>query len=645
MVGTPGVGARHDHLIDYRSDVEGLRAVAVLSVVAYHLDGGWLPGGFVGVDIFFVISGYLITALLLRRISMQRYSIANFYAARVRRIFPALFVVLAASTGACYLALPPQDALEFGRTLRSTALFYSNIEFSRQTGYFDGAAELKPLLHTWSLAVEEQFYLLFPPLLAVAATRLRPMLQAVLVGCAVLSLALSVHWAAKYPTLGFYSSFSRAHELLIGAWIAAASPHIARPALCHGLSLVGVALLAGPLLLYSSQIPFPGAYALLPCLGAALLIVTGSGHRTLAARALSLPPMRFVGAISYSLYLWHWPVIVFSRHALQREPALVEKGLLFALMIALAALSWRFVERPARSTRLPVRSILALGGAAMLVTVAVSASVEVSRGFDHRFDQRSKDYFAAARDFNPRRSECHASDATPLEYAASCVFGAEGQAARPVIAVWADSHGAELAPALGAALTLDHMPVAEITYSSCPPTIGFAPPKIAGCVKHNNRTLQAIASDSGIHAVVLVAHYGFYATHDAAGLLSGLENSIRSLRVAGKQVVVVAPVPTYDYPVPQALGMRALWKPGEEQHGKLRSQHEHKYALVLNGLRAMQSRIDFTIYDPADFLCATGTCMTTISGQSLYFDSHHLSMTGAAYLSREMAPLLKSALH
>jgi hypothetical protein len=164
-------------------------------------------------------------------------------------------------------------------------------------------------------------------------------------------------------------------------------------------------------------------------------------------------------------------------------------------------------------------------------------------------------------------------------------------------------------------------------------------------MRHNDRILQALSADPEVRAVVLAAHYGFYAKHDAAGLLSGLEASIRGLRAAGKHVVVLAPVPTYEYPVPQALGMRALWNPDGAALGQLRTEHAHKYANVLNELRAMQSRVDFSIYDPADLLCVSGTCMTSISGRSLYFDSHHLSMVGAAYLSGEVAALVKSALH
>jgi len=291
-------GVRHDHLIDFRPDVEGLRAVAVLSVVVYHLNASWLPGGFVGVDIFFVISGYLITALLLRRIAANRYSVLDFYAARVRRIFPALFFVLGASLLACVATLPPQDAADFGRAVRATALFYSNFEFNRQTDYFDGAAELKPLLHTWSLAVEEQFYLVFPLLLALVAARFRAAVPAVIAVTGLLSLALSIHWSAKYRTLSFYSSLSRAHELLIGAWVAAASVSVRNARAKSALALAGCLLLVVPLFTYSASTAFPGYLASVPCLGAALLIVSAADGPTAASRVLAWAPVRFFGSIS-----------------------------------------------------------------------------------------------------------------------------------------------------------------------------------------------------------------------------------------------------------------------------------------------------------------------------------------------------------
>ena len=635
------VPSRHDHLIDFRPDVEGLRAVAVLSVVAYHLDASWLPGGFVGVDIFFVISGYLITALLLRRIAARRYSVVDFYAARIRRIFPALFVMLGASLAACFVLLPPAEMQEYGRTIRSTALFYSNIEFNRQTGYFDGAAELKPLLHTWSLAVEEQFYVIFPVLLALLARRFRAATPVVIAVCALLSLVLSTLWATKYPSLGFYSALSRAHELLIGAWVAAVSPSVMSQGLRRVLTFTGVGLLVIPLFAFSASTPFPGYFAALPCLGAALLIVTAAKSQTLAARVLSFAPVRFFGAISYSLYLWHWPILAFSRHWLQRDPGPLEKALLLALMLVVATLSWRFVELPARSMTMRSRRILWLGALVMLVAVVAGMVISATNGLEGRFDKVSQDYFKSASDFNPRRKDCHASDARPVTYDAKCVFGDRARLSKPAIAVWADSHGAELAPALGDAMALEHEAVAQITYSSCPPSQQFTPLKVSGCAQHNALTLRALSSDPDIQTVVMAAKYDVYTRQDATAFLEGIERSIVGLRMAGKRVVLVAQVPSYSYPVPQALGMRAFWKFEPIAFGQSRAVHEQLHGELLAALEGIRIRQNITIFNPADTLCVTGQCVTGELGKVFYFDSNHLSLTGAARVSEDMKPMLR----
>jgi peptidoglycan/LPS O-acetylase OafA/YrhL len=625
-----------DHQIDFRPDIEGLRAVAVLSVVTYHLDARWLPGGFIGVDIFFVISGYLITALLLRRMREDRYSIVGFYAARVRRIFPALFVVLAATVIAAAFLLPPKDAADYGRTVRSTALFYSNLELNQQTDYFAGAAELKPLLHTWSLAVEEQYYVVFPLLLSLLSWRFRQGIGTVIIAVGLLSILLSWHWATKYPALGFYSALSRAHELLIGAWVAAAAPSVKHPRGKFCLTLAGCALILVPLLTYTNATRFPGYLASLPCLGAAFLIVSATDGSTFASRALSLRPVRFFGAISYSLYLWHWPVLAFSRHWLQREPTSGVKALALATMIAMATLSWRYIERPSRAIQLSASKVLAFGFAAIVVAVLVGIGIETQDGVGVRFSAESKQYFESASDSNPRRRACHASDFMPLTYAEKCVFGSKEQLEHPSIAVWADSHGSELAYSLGEAVAAHGQAVAQITYSSCPPAVGFRPPAIQGCVEHNERTLQELTADPNIQTVVMAAYYSFYARQDFALFLSGIETSIRRLRAAGKQIILFGPVPTYAYPVPQALGMRVFWNLDPTDFGQTRSQHYASQSNIVKSLCAIQGRVDLRYFDPAESLCASGRCVTSEGGRALYLDSNHLNIFGTTSMSREL---------
>lgn len=635
------VATRHDHPIDFRPDVEGLRAVAVLSVVLHHLGVRWLPGGYIGVDIFFVISGYLISLLLLRRLARREFSVADFYAARIRRIFPALFVVLVVSTVVGFYALPPADTAAFGRTVRSTAWFYSNFELNGQTGYFDGAAELKPLLHTWSLAVEEQFYLVYPLVLALLMTQQRRVLPLLLVAALALSLALSGHWAGRYPSLGFYSALSRAHELLIGATIAVLDPRLASRKLAAGLGLAGAARIAVPLLIYDDGTPFPGYLAILPCLGAGLLVIAGQDRQGSTHRLLSLAPVRFDGAISYSLYLWHWPVLVFWRHLVQRDPAPLEQAGLLATMLALSALCWRFIERPARATRLRTRSLLALGLVVMVGATAAGWWLESGKGLEWRFGPMARAYFAAAHDSNPRRRECHASDANAIDYASKCVFGDSADRRGPLVAVWADSHGAELAYALGQIAGGNHRAVAEVTYSTCPPSIGFRPAKIVGCADHNERTLEALFTDANVGTVVVAAHYEHYLRHDdGPAFLAGLAKTASLLQAAGKRVVLVAPVPTYEYPVPQALGMRAFRGQDPLAFGQALAQHRQRAEAAAVAIDSIARQYGVTVVDPASVLCSGGQCITSDHLRVLYFDSHHLSLAGAERVARVVAAQL-----
>ncbi len=331
-----------------RADIDGLRALAVVPVVLYHFHVAPFGGGYVGVDVFFVISGFLITGLIHAEMRSGEYSLAAFYERRARRILPALFAVVAAAAVAALFLLFPADLRRFGESVAATALFVSNFDFWQQSGYFDAGAEAKPLLHTWSLAVEEQFYLLFPLLLGLFRSAGRRGLLLLAGGLALASFGFGL-WAVRaYPAMAFYLAPARVWELMLGAILALAE--VPRPPrwIAEALSLLGLALLAVAVFAFSPDTPMPGANALLPCLGAALLIYANGAGDTLAARGLSLRPMVFAGLISYSLYLWHWPVFVFARYLRVAPLGAAETLALIALSVGLAVLSWRFVERPFR---------------------------------------------------------------------------------------------------------------------------------------------------------------------------------------------------------------------------------------------------------------------------------------------------------
>jgi peptidoglycan/LPS O-acetylase OafA/YrhL len=338
--------------LQYRSDIDGLRAIAVALVVLFHF-GLPVPGGFVGVDVFFVISGYLITGIVIREIQAGSFSLLSFYDRRIRRIFPALFAVVVATLILGAFILLPGDYKMTGRSALWSSLSLANFFFYGNTGYFDPGAETMPLLHIWSLAVEEQFYILWPASLVLLARTFHskrwPLVYACLAVLAA-SFACSIYLLQSNPKAAFFLPQSRAWELAVGAALTLLPVNVwtrlapaAQPAGFTGLGL----LLIGALLL-TERAPFPGINALFPVLGAALIIPPWS-RPTLVQRALSAAPLVFVGKISYSLYLWHWPVLVFWKHYIGGEdPSPLELAALFVIALALSYASWRWIEQPFR---------------------------------------------------------------------------------------------------------------------------------------------------------------------------------------------------------------------------------------------------------------------------------------------------------
>ena len=328
----------------YRPEIDGLRAVAVLPVILFHAGIPGFSGGFVGVDVFFVISGYLITSILIKDLDAGNFSLTRFYERRARRILPALSFVMLCCLPFAWAWMIPTDLANFGQSLIAVSVFASNILFWKESSYFAAAAEEKPLLHTWSLAVEEQFYLLFPLVIWALWRFGRQPIFWLIVLVTGASLALSeLGWRFK-PDANFYLIPTRAWEFMIGALCALSA---ARQKPSHILGLVGLGMILAAIVIFDKSTPFPSLYALVPVIGTALVIQYG-GAGSLAGRLLSLKPMVAIGLISYSAYLWHQPLFAFARLRLTEAPSLEVLLILSALSLVLAAFSWRFVEQPFR---------------------------------------------------------------------------------------------------------------------------------------------------------------------------------------------------------------------------------------------------------------------------------------------------------
>ncbi|MDY0747256.1 acyltransferase family protein [Paucibacter sp. R3-3] len=629
----------------FRPDIEGLRALAIVPVVVFHAWPAVLPGGFVGVDVFFVISGYLITTLLLQRLAAGQYSIASFYAARIRRIFPALFAMLALVAPACLLLLEPQMLREFARLLGATGLFLSNVELYHTTGYFEGAADLKPLLHTWSLAVEEQYYILFPPVLALLWRFARRYIGVVLLGGGLLSLTWCLRLMMYDAEWAFFAAPARTFELMIGSglawWVGRSDAAPVRPTwVDQAVGWVALVALVASLLWVRADHAFPGPIALWPCLATAALIWVGTTRQAAATRCLSVAPLRWIGAMSFSLYLWHWPVLVLARHRLLDEPTPVQAALAVAVAIALAWASLHWVEAPVRQSRVTQRVMLAAGVSAILASLA--AAWALTAAADHRAAQPGRDALlrAGADDFSPDRKRCHSSGNRWLDYEHRCLFGPASASA--TLAVWGDSHGVEIARALGDQVA--DRRVAQLTGSTCPPALDYTPPGRPHCAAVNAALLDKLSHDQSVEAVLLAARYEFYLNApDAVAFEAGLAEVVKRLHRAGKQVLLLDPVPTYRYPIPAALAMR--WRRGEalEAQGQLPVQYEAQQAAPLALLQRLSADGLVRRVPVGELLCGGRRRCAVLEGDHpLYFDDNHLSMHGAAQVAPVVLRLLEA---
>src|SRR5258708_1443339 len=425
----------------YRRDIDGLRAIAVLAVMLYHFGLSCTSGGYVGVDIFFVISGYLIGGNIIDETTSGAFSYIQFYLRRIKRIFPAVFILsLATIPFACWLLLP-EDFRSYGKSLVAATTFLPNVLFYRDTGYFSTDAITMPLLHTWSLGVEEQFYICFPIIVRLIVLVAPKLTASLLFLICILSLGFAQRLMIIDPPAAFYWLPARAWELALGALVA--SPTFR--ALSLGVSVrrlitwLALAALMIPVFAYSDSTPFPGATALPPCLGTAWLLWSGrSSGTSVPASWLEAKPSVFIGRISYSLYLWHWPAYMFLAYFLSGDLTWRFRIGGLALVFGLATLSWRFVEQPIRSRRISI--FTAYGGALVGAVLLISIGLLICRlnGTPERFSNNTGILAAAASDFRPNWTRCMDKDNTAWPGVAYCPIGIQGTP--PTFLIWGDSH-------------------------------------------------------------------------------------------------------------------------------------------------------------------------------------------------------------
>jgi peptidoglycan/LPS O-acetylase OafA/YrhL len=470
----------------YRPDIDGLRAVAVLLVVLFHAFPEAMRGGFIGVDIFFVISGFLITGIIVRELDQQRFSLLTFYGRRIRRIFPALIVVLCTSLVLGWFWMLPAAYTQLSADAVASAAFFSNIALLLQSGYFDVESAKKPLLHLWSLGIEEQFYLFWPLILMLLA-RLRLNLLAAASVIGIASFVFNVALIGSDPVATFYLPFTRAWELLAGAGLACVWGRISQTGAASNLrAAAGILLIALAAVILDTKSAFPGWWAAMPVAGSALLLSAPAawGCRQLLASA----PLVTIGLISYPLYLWHWPLLVFFAIIKFAPLTLLERGLIVGLSFVLAWLTWRFIEIPFRFGRPTSLRTAGLGAAMVLVAAAGGVIVE-GRGFDFRLPPEIRDMAdVPTQAAQWRVHQCLLDLSHEMTFADSCV----DRDRRPLVLVWGDSTAGALMPGLRKAQETRDFGIAQFTSSSCVPALNTDVAGEPNCRAINDKILSRV---------------------------------------------------------------------------------------------------------------------------------------------------------
>ena len=640
--------------MNHRREIDGLRAVAVLPVIAFHAGLPLFAGGFAGVDVFFVISGYLITAILLADLARGRFSLVDFYRRRARRLLPALTVVVLACLPFAWAWMGPDAFAGFARSLVAVGLFAANVLFWQEGGYFATAAEAKPLLHTWSLAVEEQYYLLFPPFLAVLWRRLRRFLFGGIALLALSSFLLAVLSVGARPEAAFYLAPTRAWELLAGALLALhARHHPAAPR--EGPAALGLGMILAALLFYDAQTPFPSAWTLLPVIGTVLVLRHGqTGTRT--AALLSWPPFVWVGLISYSAYLWHQPVFAFARLRSLDAPDPAVMALLAGATLGMAWVTWRWVEQPFRQGW--SGPVLPVAGGALTAMIALGLVLpHLDRGLPAALAPAP----VMARDDHPCALHTHVSEAR----IAACLAQAQ---ARPKVVLIGDSHAMAISAALRRALAAEGGMLISFAHVGCypiPGTTRLPAQGQGGCHRLRAQAWQTLAQLAPDVPVVVLARWtlalqGTRFDNGEGGREHGapVRLEVRHAGVdlpthtqdwlarhaAQRPVVVLGPFPEAGWDVPVRRAKMTLFGTQQPLSTALDVQHR-RMAPARAMLAALPAR-GVTVVPLAPLFCdheIPGRCINADAERVFYLDDDHPAAPAAARIAAAVLVALHRA--
>lgn len=632
--------------LPHRKDIDGLRFFAIVPVVLFHALGDYIPSGFVGVDIFFVISGYLIGGIIYKEASLGKFSFLNFYARRARRILPALFLVIACTILGGLLLLDMEEMRLLAASAQWTLLGAPNIFFFRSIDYFSPNASSNPLLMAWSLGIEEQFYLLFPLVLLSFRFVARRHHFPALMLLNLLSFAAAIYLARAYPLAGFYLLPARAWELGLGAALAMVHLQVAPQdrwrAGSDGLATLGLAMIVASCWLFSEDTPFPGYAALVPVVGTALLLHTADSR--INRSVLTAPIFVGIGLVSYSWYLWHWPLMAFVRLSANGLPTPIALLAIALASLLLAYASWRWLEQPMRKAVLPARRALFGYAIALAVVLGVLQVIKFERYFPlSRLPEQVRQIEKVA-DKGPRCMNAF-GDSELSHHPACAPPGA-------TVALFGDSHANHLRLGLRRHVEAQGAQLLQVTKSSCPPLLGFthknklSPNNMVECASFQEKAVKRIVDDPNIRTVVLgwylsekhsgsshvITPEGFDWVPAEVAQTRGIRGMILKLQKAGKHVVVVLDTPRYDMNIFDWTISAAI--PLRHQLGALvtadRGPRIVSTRSISNAVKRSISDIpDMTVIDLEDQFCDRKRCVYKADGLPLYVDRHHLSAFGS----------------
>ncbi|MDP2596923.1 acyltransferase family protein [Alteromonas stellipolaris] len=599
----------------FREDIQGLRALAVLSVVIYHISPFHLPGGFIGVDIFFVISGYLIIGQIYKKVLENRFAFKEFYVKRFKRLFPAYFATIAISSIFAFIYFLPGEFQNYTWSLISSCLYISNLYFYTKSGYFDSELQGSPLLHTWSLSVEEQFYALVPVLLVVCYKFLHKKSVVALILMGVISFILCVHLSNTNISFAFFSSITRFWQFILGGLVSVYTLQLTKQKAISEIVSMGSLTTLVACCFFMSHDDFPGFKALVPTLATTLLLAFSS-RSLLTYKLLAIKPAKFCGDISYSLYLWHWPVIIFYSLHFERDLAAIDKVAVFGLSTVLGIVSYYFIEERFR------KSNAAEGNTFLRVAALSTAICAVSFAFtqvnNYRFTEQQKSYEQFMLNYkadNLRPGSCFLTKQQPdISYYNKDLCLTQSDSKENIVLL-GDSHAAHWYSAMNEAIDNETQTLTQITASGCKPTLDYEGE--ARCTELMKWAFNDVLYSETYDKVIISARWKI---DDLEPLLSAVEK----LQSRGLEVVVLGPIIEYSQALPRLLAKTSA---GETL---VSSRKYSSISKIDSKFNAALSAKGFKYYSILKSICIDNTnCITTHNNEPIQFDYGHLTPKGA----------------